>query len=223
MNPLTKNNILIVGAKGFAKEVLQVLSIENQHKGEIYFYDDVNVNGPSHLYGRFCILKSTEEVKAVFGKEFNFTVGIGSPILRRKLSDKFIHEGGVFTSVVSKFARIGSFGTNVGRGSNIMPGTIITNDVNIGDGALINLNCTIGHDCAIGNFVELSPGVHISGNCILDDYVNIGTNATVLPGIRIGKNVVIGANAVVTKDIPDNSLAVGIPAKVVKILDELDV
>lgn len=223
MNAITDTKILIVGAKGFAKEVLQALAVESNYIGEIYFYDDININGPDNLYGKFRILKSTEDVKSVFNNDFSFTVGIGTPILRRRLSEKFISIGGVFTSVVSNSARIGAYGTHVGIGCNIMAGTTVTNDVNIGDGALLNLHCTIGHDCVIGNFVEFSPGVHISGNCIIGDFVSIGTNATVLPGIRIGKNVVIGANAVVTKDIPDNSLAIGIPAKVVRVLEELDI
>ena len=83
------------------------------------------------------------------------------------------------------------------------------------------MNCTVGHDCQIGDFVELSPDVNISGNCTIGDFTNIGTGAVVLPNIRIGKNVVIGAGSVVTKDIPDNSLAYGIPARVMKQLDPI--
>ena len=68
-----------------------------------------------------------------------------------------------------------------------MTGSVITNDISIGKGVIININCTIGHDSKIGLFVEISPGVNISGNCEIGDYTTIGTNATVLPKIKIGK------------------------------------
>jgi sugar O-acyltransferase (sialic acid O-acetyltransferase NeuD family) len=137
------------------------------------------------------------------------------------LARQFEAMGGVFTTIVSPFAQIGHFENRIGDGCNIMTGTVITNDITIGKGVLINLNCTIGHDSVINNFVEMSPGVHVSGNVTIGAYSNIGTNATILPKVTIGKNVIVGAGSVVTKDIPDNCLIVGIPAKVVKVLEPL--
>lgn len=208
--------MLIVGAKGFAKEVLEVLwQIDENH--EYVFYDDVNKDIPDYLFNKFRILKSELEVKDVFGNQsFDFTIGIGGPKLRKMLYSKFIASGGVFKSTISPYSIIGKFGNIIGEGVNIMSGTIITSDVRIEKGVLINLNCTIGHDCYIGEFVEISPNCNISGNCTIGSYSVLGTNAVVLPKVTIGENVIIGAGAVVTKDIPSNSLAVGIPAKVIK-------
>lgn len=213
--------MIVLGAKGFAKEVLEVLHQLNDLE-HLVFYDDVNLDLPEILYDRFGILKSISEAQDYFNTVDNrFTIGIGNPVLRKKLYDKFTAIGGKFVSVISPSANVGHFGNSIGEGCNIMTGTVITNDVIINKGVLVNLNCTIGHDCEIGNFVEMSPGVHISGNCILGDYSVIGTNATVLPKIKIGKNVIVGAGSVVTKDLPDNCVAVGIPAKVIKELPAL--
>ena len=213
--------MIVIGAKGFAKEVLEVLHQLNQLE-KVVFYDDVNAGIADTLYEKFPVLKSTADAKKYFETTDNrFTIGIGNPVLRKKLYDTFAALGGVFTSTISPYARIGNFGNEIGEGCNIMTGTVITNDVAIKTGVLINLNCTVGHDCTVGAFSELSPGVHISGNCTIGDYAVLGTNATVLPKITIGKNVIIGAGSVVTKDIPDNSLAVGIPAKVIKELTPL--
>jgi sugar O-acyltransferase (sialic acid O-acetyltransferase NeuD family) len=214
--------MLIVGAKGFAKEVLEVVHQIDQLEN-LVFFDDVNYDVKGSLYRKFPILKTTEEASSYFNTIDNrFTIGIGNPILRKKLYDKFISLGGVFTSTISPLASIGHYGNHIGIGSNIMTGTVITSDVHIEKGTLINLNCTIGHDSIISKFVELSPGVHISGNCTIGDYSVLGTNACVLPKLTIGKNVIIGAGSVVTKDLPDNCVAVGTPAKIIKELEPLE-
>lgn len=214
--------MLIIGAKGFAKEVLEVLHQNNQTEN-IAFYDDVNHDIGDFLYNKFPILKNENQAIDFFKTNGNeFTIGIGNPQLRYKLYNKFKDLGGIFTSTISQYAKIGSFGNVINDGSNIMTSSILTNDIKIGKGVLINLLCTVGHDCVLENFVELCPSVNVSGNCIIGAYSFIGTNATILPNVKIGKNVIIGAGSVVTKDIPDNSMAVGIPAKVIKELTPMN-
>lgn len=213
--------MLVIGAKGFAKEVLEVL-YDNNYQQPLYFYDDVNADVVGKLFGEYSILKSEADIKENFNQEgFDFTIGIGDPLLRKKLYDKFTALGGKITSVISKRATIGHFDNTIGYGANIMTGTVLTSSITIGLAPLINLNCTIGHDCKIGDFIEMSPGVHVSGNCTIGDYVTIGTNATILPKVTIGSNVIIGAGTVVTKSMPDNCVVVGIPGKVIKELDPL--
>lgn len=128
----------------------------------------------------------------------------------------------MFTSTISPYARIGHFENIIGHGVNIMTGAIITNSIRIGNGCLINLNSTIGNDSVLGDFVECSPGVNISGNCKIGNYCNLGTNALILPKIKIGDNVIVGAGAVVTKDMPDNCLIMGMPAAIRKELEPLN-
>jgi sugar O-acyltransferase (sialic acid O-acetyltransferase NeuD family) len=207
--------MLIIGAKGFAKEVLE--SLQNNYKlKDICFFDDISIDAHNKLYNIFRILRSENEVKEYYkNKKFQFTLGIGNPELRYKLYKKFVDIGGEFTTVIDSKANIGSYSVQIGLGSNILSNANISNSVLIGMGCIIYYNVNITHDCILGDFVEVSPSVNILGNAIVGEFTKIGANSTILPNIRIGKNVVIGAGSVVTKNIPDNSIAYGVPAKIV--------
>ena len=68
----------------------------------------------------------------------------------------------------------------------------------------------------LGDFVQISPGVSILGRSKIGDFTLIGAGAIILPDIEVGKNCVIGAGSVVTKNVPDNTLVFGNPAKKIK-------
>lgn len=213
--------MIIIGAKGFAKEVLEVVHQMNQ-LDNLVFYDDVNHDIPDVLFGQFPVLKSMDAAADYFKMvAATFTIGIGNPVLRKQLHDTFIAIGGQCISIISPLATIGSFDVSVGVGTTILPGAILSNGTRLGKGCIVYYNSIITHDCIVGDFVEISPSVTLLGRCEIGSFSQIGSNATILPDVKIGKNVIIGAGAVVTMDVPDNSLVVGIPGKVIKSLKPL--
>lgn len=206
--------MLIVGAKGFAKEVLQIL-YDNSKLEDLVFYDDINDHLHNKLFNKFPILTNPEEAKMYFSQyNTDFSLGVGNPLLRKRMAEKFIMLGGKLVSIISKNAKIGTFDVFIENGVIILDNVCISNSVKIGEGSMIYYNSIITHDCVLGEYVEVAPSVSILGRATIGDFTQIGANATILPDINIGRNVIIGAGAVVTKDIPDDSVAMGVPAKI---------
>lgn len=210
--------MLIVGAKGFAKEVLDIL-FQNSYKKQIVLFDNINDEVNGKLYDMYNILKSIDDAKNHFINSGNeYTIGVGDPKLRKRIYKQFNDIGGKLISTISVNSDIGNYDIEIGVGCNILSGVRISNSVSVGKGCIIYYNSIITHDCIIGDFVEISPSVNILGRVEISNYTHIGSNSTILPDIKIGKNSVIGAGSVVTKDVPDNVMVVGVPAKIVKFL-----
>jgi acetyltransferase-like isoleucine patch superfamily enzyme len=75
------------------------------------------------------------------------------------------------------------------------------------------MGAQIHHDCRIGSFSTIAPGACLLGAVTVGEQVFVGANATVLPHRRIGSRAVVGAGAVVTKDVPDGATVTGVPAR----------
>lgn len=135
-------------------------------------------------------------------------IAIGDGAVRSKMYDHFKHLPFTNFNAGDLYGDI-----DMGVGNIICPGTILTTGITIGRHVIINLNCTIGHDCVIGDFVTISPGANISGNVTIGDLCYIGSNASIRDKITICTGVTIGAGGVVVKDITEPGVYVGNPVK----------
>lgn len=102
------------------------------------------------------------------------------------------------------------------KGIQINPFVVIAPYAKIGKCVSINRQVSIGHHTSIGDFSTINPGVNIAGHCQIAEGVTVGMGTNILEGVKIGKNSVIGAGSLVLKDIPENVLALGSPAKIIK-------
>lgn len=101
----------------------------------------------------------------------------------------------------------------VGEGTIIWPGVRLTTNVRVGAHAHLNNNVTVGHDTSVGEFVSVNPQAAVSGNVRFEDGVLIGTHAAILQGLNVGRGAVVGAGAVVVRDVPADTTVVGVPAR----------
>lgn len=212
--------MVVIGAGGFAKELLQVLLSEKYDFNEknLFFYDDVNNLPKKKFFDKFKILTSISEVQEIFKNVSpDFCIGVGMSKIRYQLCQKFENIGGTVKSIISQNSSLGIFDISIREGVTIMSEVTISNAVKIGKCSLINVNVMIGHDTVVGDFCDVSPGIIITGHCKMGDFVEVGSGVILLPGIKIGSNCIISAGSVISQDIPDNSKVVGtIPSRVIE-------
>ena len=103
----------------------------------------------------------------------------------------------------------------INPGSQINPGVIVAQHSNIGNFVTLNRAVTIGHHTKIRDFTTINPGCNIAGFCSIGRGVTIGMGTNIFDEIKIGDNSIIGAGSLVTKDVPENTLVYGVPAKII--------
>lgn len=212
-----KKDLVIVGAGGFGREVLWQWR-ENKKEQEEYnlkgFIDDYDKILGKEISGLSVIGTTDDLLKEE--REVSVLLAFGSARARRNAAEKLKQNKNlVFPNFISDRAIL-SNNVVLGEGCIICMSSIITVDIKIGDFFLSNLDCTIGHDCIIEDFVTLYPSVNVSGNVRIGTGTEIGTGTQIIQGKTIGKECIVGAGAVVNRDIPDYATAVGVPAKVIK-------
>ncbi len=205
--------MLIVGAGGFAKQILPIierLGIINQ----VVFYDDYSNDTTSLISRNFRVLRSEKELAEYLKLgDLRFVNAVGGPLNRFTIHQKFCNFGAEPTTLIDPTSSISSFEVTIEAGCCILQNVVIEPSSTIGIGCLINLNSLITHDVSIGEFTEISPGVNLLGASKIGKSVFIGSGAIVLPKVEIGDNCVIGAGAVVNRSIPSGHRVVGVPAR----------
>lgn len=198
-------NVIIIGAGGHGKVVIDCIAQENKYHIEAVVDDQ---------YQDRTILDFVVEEKnnKTQYKGQQTIIAVGDCQIRKRIASALqsdavstIHP----TAVVSKYSTVG-LGTQIFANAVVNPGAVVGNHVIINTGAIVE------HDCRVGNFVHLSPNSCIGGGVTVGSCTHIGIGVSVIQGITIGENVIIGAGAVVITDIPSNCTAVGIPAKPIK-------
>lgn len=208
--------IAIIGAGGFGREVKTILDSINKVSllyEFIGYFDDGKVKG--EMINNFPILGGIDDLNN-FDADLDIVIALGDPRTKKKIIDKIGNNKINFPNIIHPSVMISDDAVKIGKGNIICGGTIITCNIEIKDFVILNLSCTVGHDTVIGSYSSFMPSVNISGEVVIEDGVYVGTGAKIINQLTIGKNTIVGAGAVVSKSLPENCTAVGIPAKPIK-------
>lgn len=203
------DKIAIYGAGGAAKDVLTIVRDMYpmvdlaQH---MVFAEDDQYFKSREIHGIKVI-----PLSAVNFDEYKIAIAMGDFHSRKKAIGNLPLQA-KFATLIHPSATIGQM-VKIGRGAIIAQHVTITIDVEIGDYCLLNTHTAIAHDCKIGHFFTTAPGVKVNGTCIIGDNVYIGSNACIKNKTKITDNAIIGMGAVVVRDILEEGVYIGCPAK----------
>lgn len=209
-------NIVIIGAGGFGREVKTLIdSINNQTPTYRFlgFYDDGFKKG--QIINGCPVLGGILDINAI-NIQCSVVIAVGDPQTKQGLYEKIKNSNVDFPNIIHPNVLLSDDFVEIGMGNIICASCIITCNINIKDFVILNLMCTVGHDTIISSFSSFMPSVNISGDVLIHEKVYVGTGAKIINQLEIGANTIVGAGAVVSKSLPENCTAVGIPAKPIK-------
>ena len=206
----------IIGAGGHGRVILSILQTPplNNLVEVIGFLSDLPEE-QGKIVNNILVYGTTKLLQIPSDDDIHVIVAIGDNNKRAKNFDSLQAKGIKFIKAVHPRAIIDSR-AKIEDGVMICPGVVINTGAHIDVNSIINTGTIIEHDCKIGKHVHIAPGSVLTGNVTIGDYTLVGAGSTVLPGVVIGANVIVGSGSVATKNIPDDSIVAGVPAKPIK-------
>jgi sugar O-acyltransferase (sialic acid O-acetyltransferase NeuD family) len=213
--------IYIVGAGGLGKEVYILIEDINSKSPtyEIKGFVDADTSMKQVRIGKR-VIEVFEEQKFIEENRQNIdihlAIAIGTPFSIKNLST-FYKENTkfIYPNLIHPTVQYRKDALEIIEGNIIAANSILSVDVKFDSFNFINLNCTIGHDSTIGSYNVFNPGVNLSGGLKVGNNNLFGTNSTILQYLKIGSNNTISAASFVSKDVDNNLILVGNPARII--------
>lgn len=207
--------ILILGAGGHAQVVADII-LRMQEAGEDvapvgYLDDDPDLRGTNYL--GLEVLGKLDDRSAI--PHDAAIVAIGANDIRKRIYEQLLADAEAL-AVARHPSSILAPDVQTGAGSMSCAGVVVNTGTLIQCNVILNTGCSIDHHGHIGSHVHIAPGVHLGGAVTVGEGALIGIGATVLPGRRIGAWSIVGAGAVVVKDVPDRVVVAGVPASIIR-------
>lgn len=204
------DNIFLVGASGHAKVVIDILEKQGKYVVDLLIDDNPDLKGTDFF--SYPVAGTREDFLGLNDWPTKGLVAIGDNGARAEISKWLLQHNIELISAIHPAAQLGR-SVDLGNGTVVMSHVSINSGTRLGDNVIVNTNASIDHDCRIGDNVHIAPGARICGSVIVGNGSFVCAGATVIPNVYIGANVTIGAGAVVIRDVADNEIVGGVPAK----------
>jgi sugar O-acyltransferase (sialic acid O-acetyltransferase NeuD family) len=205
--------IAIIGAGGHAAVVADIL-LRMREAGAsvepIVFVDECPV-APSRTICSLAVIGGGLDALRTVGCDA-VIVAIGDNRVRRRIGEHLRAAGLLLAIARHPFSMVAP-DVDLAPGVVVCAGAVVNPSSRIGCSAIINTSSSVDHHNAIGDFVHIAPGAHLGGGVTVGDDTLIGIGATVLPNLRVGCRAVVGAGSVVTHEVPDEAMSMGVPAR----------
>lgn len=210
-------DIAIFGVGGFGREVLTLIQDINKVEptwNVIGFFDDgYEIGYETHGLKNLGGTKELSDWKSPLA----VTIAIGTPRIKKAILNNIHNDLIEYPTLIHPTVIIGDKDyVKIGKGCIFCAYTVVTTDIEVGDFVILNLACTLGHDTIVKDHCAFMPTCNISGEVEIGEGVYCGTGVKIINQTSIGENTIVGAGAVVTKPLPANCTAVGMPAKAIK-------
>lgn len=204
-------DLIIVGAAGFGREVLQYVKHCNKVNPEWNIKGFIDDNQQA-LDGYECDYKIISSIKAYEVKEDDyFVVAIAITTVKKIIVDLLKQNKAKFASIIHPTAIIGDF-CQIGEGLIVTPNAKVSPNVKIGNFVTL-LGSGIGHDANISDFCTITGNCSINGHVQLGEGAFIGSNSCIAPGKRVGEWAYVGMGSMVISNVKPNTKVMGNPAK----------
>lgn len=212
-----KQPVVVFGCASHGRVVTDILLSKPENYRLLGYIDSQRNTG--ELVDDIPVIGKQNQLLQLFEQygTFGGVVAIGDNYLREKVVKDIVEQvedfefiNAIHTSVVA------SRTVRMGVGNVIMPGVVINSQTMIGDHCILNTQASIEHNCVLQDYASISSGVTTGGYVVIGKYSAVALGVTIFDRISIGTNTVVGSGSLVTKDVGDNLLVYGVPAKVVR-------
>jgi UDP-perosamine 4-acetyltransferase len=209
-------DVLIIGAGGHGKVVLDILRAAGEHRPIGFLDADPSMSGST--IGGLPVLGQTNLLPKLRQKVRGAIVAIGDNRARQSYCQILRQHDFELINAIhpdSSVSPTASLGINV----VVAAGAVVGTDADVADAVIVNTSAVIDHECRIGAAAHICPAAALAGRVSVGELSFIGLGCRIIQCLTIGRQCTVGAGAVVITDVPDLATVVGVPARVIKIAE----
>jgi UDP-N-acetylbacillosamine N-acetyltransferase len=210
-----RKQVVIWGAGGHARVVADILRVR-QEFGIAGFLDDVDPGRAGQDFGGAKILGGREALPGLRDRGVTHVVVAIGDCDARLRSAAWAREIGFELATAVHPGAIVAADVQVGEGTVLAAGAVVNPGAVLGASVIVNTAASVDHDCVVEDGVHICPGVHLAGGVRVGRASWVGIGTAVIDKVRIGARVLVGAGALVLSDLPDEVVAYGFPARVIR-------